>query len=666
VAEYAPFHLAAIKGETNNEGLRELLIEAILNSRLEVLDQLPDSLRGPFYEELILIDHKSRRADRSSTPRALLRFRSNEKADTRGPFILQALMERGEPAFFEAVKKFLSTDLHDFLIDEITSALEENRSNWDIVRTLVFWKSIPNKTSDNFLAILKFLLKNKTKYADLAKHPSEFKDFLLEGSAILDWHKSKVHEQESTDGDHHRRSLLNALFTLREQRISILLREACIEVSKPLSVEHIGFASWWLMNELAYIPTDNFRKDYAALLDHFRNTLQHDVLEISNESLFLLSGGSQGGKLSLVECCKKFEVEDIRISLNEELWMAILGIWIIQKIPIPTVDIDYLVGKLPDEKSNIGLARIVLNRVEKQRSAVLQLGSSAALRWLQQTNTNKQRASYISEDQDQLFELLMSLKKPSIEFIRYMLIFDLGAYPTRGGWREYATSIKSAYERYWKASFHDPFVEDYITLAVQLVYFPSINPEYRLVLVRMVEFSYLNQNNDSMLEEKIVNGLLNLTHEDQGPVQDIQRRADQILLQFLRRPDLTILLSNLEIDTIRKLRNYSRMKENKLVDTNVIRVLENEYLQRDRQASQIHFGPSDREILSIDSNLETIPQPKVRRQGWINKANLSFLEMFLIGILVLISAIIILELWVAINPGIFDEVWQTIQKFLPH
>jgi hypothetical protein len=666
VATYAPYHLAAIKGETNNEGFRELVIEAILNSRPETLDQVPDSLRGPFYEELILIDYKSRRADRSSTPRALLRFRSTENTDTRGQLILQTLMERGEPAFFEGIKRFLSTDLHDFLMDEIINSLEENRSNWDLVRTLMFWKSIPNKTSDNFLAILKFLLKNKTKYADLTKRPSEFKDFLLEGSAILDWSNSKVHEQESTDkGDYHRRSLLNALSTLREQRISILLREACIEVSKPLSVEHIGFASWWLMNELAYIPTDNFRKDYAALLNHYRDTLQHDVLEISNESLFLLSGGSQGGKLSLVECCKKLGVEDIRISLNEELWMAILGIWIIQKLPIPTVDIDYLVGKLPDEKSNMALARIVLNRVEKQRSAVLQLGSPAALRWLQQTNTNKQRASYISEDQDRLFELLISLKKPSIEFIRYMLIFDLGAYPTRVGWREYATSIKYAYERYWKASFHDPFVEDYITLAVQLMDSPGINAEYRLVLIKMVEFRFLNQNADNIVEEKILDGLLNLANENEEPIQDIQRRAEKILLQFLRRADLALLLSNLEMDTIRKLRNYSHMKENKLADTEFVKVLDNEYIQRSQRLSPNYSEKSSSAIFSNDADAKTTStQPKISGQGLINKAKLSFLEIFLIVVFALILAVIILEIWVAFNPDIFDTMWQMIREFL--
>jgi hypothetical protein len=675
VATYAPYHLVAIKGETNNEGFRDLLIEAILSSRPDALDKIPAPLRVPFYEELILIDYKSRKADRSSIPRALLRFRSTEKTDTRGQLILQTLMERGEPAFFEVLNRFLATDMHDFLIREITTALEENRSNWDIEQTLKFWKSIPNKTSENFLAILKFLLRNRAKYMDLARYPSEFKAFLLEGSALLDWRNSKVEEQESIDkGDYHR-PLLNAL-ALRAQRISILLRQACIEISQPLSAENIGFASWWLMDELAYIPTDNFRKDYDELLNQYRDTVPHDVLEISNESLFLLTGGNQGGKLSLVECCQKFRVEDSGDSIREELWMAILGVWVNQKIPIPALDIDHLVEKLPDDKSNVALARTVLNRSEKQRLAILQVGAQTALRWLKQTNNR--RAFYISEDQDRLFEILVSLKKPSLEFIRFMIIFDSGAYPVRGGWKEYATKIKSIYERYWKVPFHDPFVEDYIILADQLVDSPSINRDYRLVLTKMVEFKLLTQNIDGILEEKILDGLLNLADESERPGQDIQRRADRLLLQFLRQANLAELIGNLELDTVRKLRIYSHLKENKLVDSDILKTLDDAYLQRIRRPGPVQSEKSSSAIFSgyADERIEiTKPKTGVRYLqddatatekglGLIRKAKITFLELFLFVVLLLITIIIGLEIWIATNPRVLEKVWQAAQNIL--
>jgi hypothetical protein len=682
LATYAPYHLAAINGsEIGNEtaeSLRELLKEAIRNSSSEALDQLQEDLRIPLYKELILIAYANRE-EVSSTRRERLRFRSTDKIDAHSQLILQALMARGENAFFECIRAFQTIDhIRNFLIDKILEGLEKNWCNWDITLTLEFWKSIPNKLSNIFLTILKYSLRNPTQYIALAEHPSEFKSFLLEGSAILNvWHSARLQDQEPADqGDDHR-SLLNVLSALQQKRLSILLRAACLELSKPLTVEHIGFASWWLMSELVYTETDSFIKDYEEFLGHYRNNWQAGALKISSHPLFLLSGGRLGGSLSLIECCQKYDAENQRNYLDEDLLTAILNVWILQKIPIPTLDINYLVDKLPDEKSNMALTKIVLNDREEQRVTVLQLESQVALRWLKETD--QLRMSYIVESRDFLFELLISLKEPSIELIRHMITVDPGAYPLRGGWKEYANYIKYLYERYWRVSFHDAFVEDYIALAIQLIYSPNIASKYRLVLRKLVEFRYTSQNTDSLLDENILNGLLDLTYENEEPTQDIQRRADQILRKFLMRPDLANLLSNLEINTLRALRNYSHLTEEKLLDTNIIKFLDNEYTQRGRRVSSIHVDTEyDPAILFDSPDAEKAsPEPKNRKinnqdystalindQPSINNAKTTFLEKFLILVLILFTTIIILEIWVAMNPTVFNGVWQIAQEFL--
>jgi len=256
---------------------------------------------------------------------------------------------KGEISFFDCIANIPSSEVREFIFDEIIDGMRKRWCAWKVETIFRFWEFIAEKTLAIFLPTLQFLLSSSSNYYDLFRFPLEFRKFLLEGYDLL----SARHGTEIL-GDRlvynaggQQRSILINLLNLRDNKITIPLRDACLEVSRPLSNNNVSFASWWLVDELAYTRREILSKDYAELLKLYRTNIQLNLSKNDSRALFLLSGGRLGGKLSLIDCCRFYSEEKPQKLLNKILFTTVLHIWLEQNISIPTPDIAYLINRLP-------------------------------------------------------------------------------------------------------------------------------------------------------------------------------------------------------------------------------------------------------------------------------------------------------------------------------
>jgi hypothetical protein len=668
LAKYYPFHLGAIAGldtvSQDTARIREFLRESVLHSSPEALDSIQDDVKNELFLELIWLDYTLSFDSKFASYQPSLHFATTTSKDANDQLMLQVLMERHEDAFFETIRALSSTRIGTQLINQITKGLEKNWCVWNLEVIYKFWQVIPVKTTNMFILILRYLLKGPKTYSDFLENPLLLERILIDGRDIFRKlsKENQLYNKSSKFKGSNQTQLLEELLFLREREISLELRKVCVNASCPLTIKNVIFGYWWLIEELAFVEHDILIQDYKELIKYFSQPLSFDLSEASNEVLFLLSGGKLGGTLSIQKCVPIVDSPEIQAYINSKFYMAVIIAWLELDLKIPSGDIANLVNRLPDSSSDQILRKILLNKNKAQIGEITELDSQIALVWLE----NSKGARVLNPSgEDKLYRILLDLKKPTVEFVRYMLLSESIIVNSVSAWKEYSNTIKSIYFKKWKSSISDPFINNYIQLTSLLNCSFDIH-KYQELIIDIANISVISSDKEHRGRSDIAfSTALDFIYEN----KDSNKALGPMICKFLNlrfdNPEFSNTLKRLNENRFRFLFDYMKA-HSEFFHNNLKALIEAEY--RERYDSDKYF--INRKSSAESSNYyEPIIQPRKVEKKLIDSNNLdkpiktlakpstySSLELILAGVLILVVFTIIVLVFIALNDALFNAI----------
>lgn len=550
--KYYLFHLAAMEGIVAGSivatNIRELLKFSVTQSTLAALDLILEENKKEIYQELIWLDYKLTDDGKLIAITKDLQFAPTSNNNNNDNKLFYILMGRQEEAFFQSIQLLFSTIIKPQLFEKIIDGLKNKECRWNLVSIDKFWQITIDKTSELFNILLSHLTSDQTSDAELLKkHPLMLKEFLTDGKKIL--YGTFIKKQSKTNNNETKGYVRNGtpmgLLSLLEDHISKGLRTICLIVSRYQTTGSTKFAYWWLTEELAYTVEDIIIPDYTEVLRYYSAPQYTQVGEASETELFILSGGKLGGGLSIQECIPTNDNIKIQTFLETDYYNKLIKTWLDMEFTIPSKDIINLVNRLPDNISAAFLGKIVLTKNKVQKDEIQKLPPQVAHTWLDVTKSSRIKGP---KGDDALFNILLNLEKPSIDFVRHMLLFESANLNQAHTWKDYSTTIKRMYPNKWKRVVSDPLLDRYIELTSSLDGHLELD-KYQKILIMMAQFNSPKVADDLTKEFDIITFSLILEFLFKNSTNDLM--INQIVGLLLNSE-----FSILEIDnTIKELRD---------------------------------------------------------------------------------------------------------------
>ncbi len=550
---YFPFHLAVPAQKRQeaifNRRVTALLQEAIQNSFVEILDEIPEEDREAIYYELLLARNKDSSGDEPPGQKTSTLF-----APSTGPTgvsVLQGLLRRFNPDLLNTVLKFLREEDAVELISDIHTELKQSASPWKAAQLFTLWEVFGNEETDLYLTFLKLFTDPADEYGGLAQKPDEFKQFLLRQPALF------ARAGASLDPG-------------LEQQV----RAVCLEVSRPIRAENVRFAEWWFYSQIYTAEQARVLTDYGRLLEIYA-LVPEQMLEMAGaEFRFLVTGGKLEKQLSLRTACKQNNGENQPETTNESFFRAALDAWIEKGCPIRPADIAYLVDRLPE--TNDLLARIVHSNA--QAGAVTDINAATALKWLKNSfGYGILRGPYLNESgSDLLVERLGHLVKPETDFVWQLLIEDKSTTFQSIAWADYVKLWDQLIERMNGEQLTQSLeLHLFYDLARKVADSQHIGALNRRAVKVIAHLNTRSQLNTVELEDKDINGLCSFILNEQDPY--LQKLAVSSLQNFLQAQRLSYIAGEIKDVTIKLLLQiWEKFQLDKRMSIN----LKNEYRKR--------------------------------------------------------------------------------------
>ncbi len=669
LVSYYPFHLSAMTGiDTSSQdatAIRQFLRDSVIHSDSEDLDLIQEDDKKSLYLELIWSDCQLSSDGKFITSNTYLQFATKTNNEINGQLLLKVLMERKEDSFFESIRILFSTEVSTQLIKRITEGLQNSWSSWELGTVYKFWQVVPVKTADIFNLLLSYLLQNQESSSDLIENPLIFRAMLINGRDILNksskQNQATYHNAELTRSD--QTQLPIRLLSLLENNIMLNLRRACLIISRNLTNNNVLFAHWWLIEELAYAKEDILVQDYSELIKYYKSNLFPDNAEVPKKALFLLSGGASKEELSIQNCIQIDDSQKLQAYLDSIFYITLANVWLDLELKIPSADVASLIIRLPDATSHGILRKIILNKNKAQADEIKDLDPQVALDWLKNT---KQSRILNSKGEDILYKTLLDLKKPTVEFIRHMLIFESSIVDSVSTWKEYSNKIKNIYHKKWKSSTPDPFMNNYIQLTSLMNGSLNIN-KYQELLMSMANINISSPDKDINVEKRkiLVSTIFEFIYEN----KDADHPFDQRICAFLNAKssdlELNYTIKDLDEKRIQFFSDYV-IDHGDFLENKIKVLIETEYRKRHHYNEII----PNSNLPSKLSNTQRLESPSRKGEKSTNGINnpaqsgrkpanttaVSWLELILWGVLILVIFAIIVQIFIAFNDGLSNEI----------
>lgn len=667
LVRYYPFHLSAMTGiDTGSQDatvIREFLRDSVIHCDSGVLDLIQEDDKKGLYQELILLDYKLAFDGKFITYNPYLQFATKSNNEINGQLMLKVLMERREDSFFESIRILFSTEVSTQLLNQITEGLQNGWGSWELGIVYKFWQIVPVKTADLYTLLLNYLLQNQESSSDLIENPLIFQAMLINGRDNLNkWsNQNRLHNNNIELIRSDQAQLPIRLLSLLEDNILFNLRKACLIVSRNLARNNVLFAYWWLIEELAYAKEDILIQDYLELIKFYKSNLFPGNTEVPKEALFLLSGGESKDELSIQSCIQIDGSQKLQAYLDSIFYITLANVWLDLELKIPSADIANLITRLPDATSDGILRKIILNKNKAQADEIKDLDPKVALDWLKNI---KQSRVLSPKGEDILYKTLLDIKKPTVEFVRHMLIFESGIADSVSTWKEYSNKIKNIYHKKWRSSMPDSFVNNYIQLTSLLNSSFNIN-RYKELLMSMANINIAGPGKDINAEKSTVSALyvLEFIYENRDADDPFNQRICALLNTRSSDPELNDAIKDLDEKRIQFLYNYV-IDHGEFLESRIKALIETEHKRRHHH-NEIITNSNLSSKLSYTQRLETPTWKEDKSISGINDpaqsgrryASLTdWLEAILIGILVLVVFVIFILIFIAINDRLFNEI----------
>jgi hypothetical protein len=273
-----------------------------------------------------------------------------------------------------------------------------------------------------------------------------------------------------------------------------------------------------------------------------------------------------------------------------------------------------------------------------------------------------------SKGEDILYKTLLDLKNPTVEFVRHMLIFESSIVNSVSTWKEYSNKIKNIYYKKWKSSMSDPFVINYIQLTSLLNSTFNIN-KYKELLMSMANINIADPGKDINAEKSRISAsaILEFVYENKDADHPFSQRICAFLNTRSSDPELNNAIKDLNENRIQFLYDYV-IDHVEFLESRIKALIETEYKRRHHH-NEIITNSSLPSKLSNAQWLETPNRKEEKTTKSINNNNLAqsgrmpakpadtfWLEAILIGILILVVFAIIIQVFIAFNDIIFNEI----------
>lgn len=656
--KYYPFHLAAINGFTKFSEelyeLRELLRDSVTHSSEKSLEQIPLKDKAPLYEEFILTDCKYNKTSNILEYIPSLHFATDSIANNlnKHQLILHLLVENHEDAFWGVIQALSETKIWNELLNQIIDTIETKK--WSIKEIYRLWKIEPQKNTTIFLRLLAILL-DSNQNPELNNNPMMFQKFLEEGRELT----SNSVKKNLPYKRFHTTSLLNWLTNTNNTQVANRLRNTCIQASFPSLNENVAFGNWWFLEELLKSEEEVFANDYSEIIKNYQPKFLGENVDITNKSIYLLSGGRLSETSSIVDSLPK-TTNSLKTERGQfDVHFKILSFWANKQLVISKSDIVFLIDQLPDNNARSILYQLALNNSKKQLSEIRNIPSGDAIKWL------KKFRILSNSNEDLLLNTLLGINTPNAEFTRFVLIYDLTLAKKFNSWRDSSTYKNKIFLEIQKKIPADILTKNYLHL-ISLLDGPYDIIKYQDILIFIsLEISDINQLKEVEVEVNQTNInlhiILDFISENQRIDDFIKQGINSILSKIYSVSKYREIVKGLNANYLKVLRLYAIDQKGK-IKPEFQELVEDEYTKR---LKVVNFGNSS----SSTQPRKTQKDPKKKKEPaetelTNNQEQISTLEWVLYIILGIVILVIIFISIVGLSDVVFKGLWNFFKSFL--
>lgn len=647
---YYHFHLAAVSGFAKfSEELykfREIFRDTAIQSSEKILDKIPLEDKKSLYEEFILTDCKYNKTSNILEYIPSLHFATDSSASNlnKHQLILQLLVENHDDAFWGVIQALSETKIWNELLNQIINILENKQ--WSIKEIYRLWKIEPQKNTTIFLRLLTTLL-DSNQNPELNNNPLTFQKFLEEGRELT-FNSAK---KNLPDKRFHTTSLLNWLTNTNNTQIASRLRNACIQASIPSLNENVAFGSWWFLEELLTSEEEVFSNDYSEIIKKYQLKFLGKNIDMTNKSIYLLSGGRLSEKSSLVDSLPIKTISPKTENGQFDIHLKILSFWANKQLVVSKSDIVFLIDRLPDNNARSILYQLALSNSKKQLDEIRDIPANDAIKWL------KSFRILSSSNEDILLNTLLSINTPSIEFTRFVLVYDLALAKKFNSWRDSSNYKNKIFLAIQKKITADIFTKNYLHL-ISLLDGPYDIIKYQDILIFIsLEISDINQLKEAELNQTNINLhiILDFISENQRIDDSIKQGINSILSKIYSIPKYREVIKGLNANYLKVLRLYAIDQKGK-IKPEFQEIVEDEYANRLRAVNSSSSSSSTQPRKNL---IEPEKKKEVSETGLTNnQAQIATLEWVLYIILGVVILVIIFISIVGLSDAIFNELWN--------
>lgn len=648
---YYHFHLAAVSGFAKfSEELykfREIFRDTAIQSSEKILDQIPLEDKKSLYEEFILTDCKYNKTSNILEYIPSLHFATDSIASNlnKHQLILHLLVENHDNAFWSVIQALSETKIWYELLNQILDTLENKK--WGIKEIYRLWKIEPQKNTTIFLRLLTILL-DSNQNPELNNNPLMFQKFLEEGRELT----FNSVKKNLPDKRFHTTSLLNWLANTNKTQIASRLRKACIQASIPSLNENVAFGSWWFLEELLTSEEEAFKNDYSEIIKNYQLKFLGKNIDITNKSIYLLSGGRLSEKSSVVDSLS-IKTESGQFDAH----FKILSFWANKQLVVSKSDIVFLIDQLPDNNARSILYQLALSNSKKQLDEIRDIPANDAIKWL------KSFRILSNSNEDLLLNILLSINTPSVEFTRFVLVYDLTLAKKFNSWRDSSNNKNKIFLAIQKKITVDIFTKNYLHL-ISLLDGPYDIIKYQDILKFIsLEISDINQLKEAELNQTNINLhiILDFISENQRIDDSIKQGINSILSKIYSIPKYREVIKGLNANYLRILRLYAIDQKGK-IKPEFQEIVEDEYSKR---LKSINSGDPFPYTQPIMPPKEPEKKKELTETGLKNnQGQISTLEWALYIILGIVILVIIFLSIVRLSDVVFNGLWSFFKFIL--
>ncbi len=571
---YAPFHVA-IPSEKATNPVYTLLQDSIRRTRAQALKQIPANARPQLYRDLLKVRAEELQGNAEKSTRRLIHFfpADNGSADES---VISYLLQVDEPDAVQALLNGLQAgDIH--LLDDILAELSRLAS-LPLYERFLKWAP----PSDNVYTQLLEKIVRLEMRSRVAQSPSLFQSILVFGRKLF--------------GLQNAPSLLVASQVLQNSFETPLLkryanwphRAELEQTCLVATARDAAFAEWWLYAELGSEEQSVIEAHYPGWRQAAQSTVSAAAQLGSPGLQYLALGGAPPRGMSLRRACHEYQNE----AINENLYNAVVNVWLETHMPFSPADITYMVNQLTGSREAL-LVRIVED--EGQATGIAGLSASVALKWLQATRKDGRAVYKSSEGKDRLYQRLHQLKNPDEVFIWEMLFVEDEAFQPSMSWGKYCNDCE-----YWQVHTRalnlgsDSRLVHYLELAPRLSdpFLDGRQPSQyyayrRFTLKAMAEHRTGSLNINTLTNDNLF-ALLEFYHHEPDAV--IRQTAGEIIAKFVLGSEFSPQLQSYSIDQLDEVRLFC--EQNSLAEP--LLLIDAEAQRRIGQQPNLALGAADK------------------------------------------------------------------------